>query len=367
MKQQLSQLQFIFLMLWVVMGNGVLFLPSAVAQFVVRDGWMSAVLLSLSIVVLTGVAVLYVRTFSSHSLVQSLVIALGPWIGRLLGIYYLLWLSVSTCMFLRKFTFYVEDTILPQTPPAVLAALFIIPIAYATWHGIEIMGRLAEIITPLATLVTAGLSVLIMSHVDFSHITPILADGWTPVLRGAVIPWRFSTELMLCLMFLTSVKDPSKSLGRNLLLIGLLLTVFGVVAEVLIVGVLGQQVTHSEYPILEAVRTIQLGAFLGRLDPLYAMGTVMILILKLTVYQYAWLLALKDLFQLPSYRPILASGTFALWAGSMILFHDLPSLDQYGVDTVPAFFASALVVLPLVAVLTMAIRKWLGKLPPTSN
>lgn len=347
------------------MGNGILFLPSALAQFVVRDGWMSAILLIISTSFLAGVAALYVRTFSSHSLVQSLIIALGPWLGRFLGIYYLLWLSISTCMFLRKFTFYVEDTILPQTPSYVLAGLFIIPIAYATWHGIEVIGRLAEILTPLAMLVTAGLSVLMMRHMDFTHITPILADGWTPVLRGAVIPWRFSTELMLCLMFLPNVKDPSKSLGKNLFLIGLVLTVSGVFAEVLIVGILGQQVTFSEYPILEAVRTIQLGAFLSRLDPLYAMGTVSILILKLTIYQYAWFLALKDLLHLPSYRPIVTSGTFALWAGSMILFHDLPSLDRYGIDTVPAFFASALVLLPLLSILTMAIRKWIGKLPST--
>lgn len=363
MKQQLSQWQFIFLMMWVVMGNGILFAPAAMAKFVVQDGWISACLLIVAVVILCLIVVLYVRTFATRSLVQSLILTFGPWLGRLLSLYFLLWIFVSTCMFLRKFTFYVEDTLLPLTPPYILAALFILPVAYAVWHGIEVIGRLAVVFAPVSMIVTATLTILMSRHIDLRQITPVLADGWTPILRGATVPWRFGTELLLCLMFLKDVKVGLRSMGINLIIVGLILTFFGVLVEILIVGVLGQQITSSEYPILEAVRTIQLGDFLGRLDSFYTVGTVSLLVLKLTVYQYVLSLTIQELFQLSHYRPILFAVTFILWAGSMIFFPDLPSLDQFGRDAVPAFFVSALVMLPLIAILGMTLQKWMKKLP----
>ncbi|QQE79585.1 hypothetical protein [Alicyclobacillus sp. SO9] len=40
METQISRLQLMYLMIWVILGTGIVLLPLAIAQFTIQDGWM---------------------------------------------------------------------------------------------------------------------------------------------------------------------------------------------------------------------------------------------------------------------------------------------------------------------------------------
>lgn len=355
MKEQLSNIQFIFLMIWGVIGNGIIFLPFLMAQFVTRDAWLSAVLFIASAAMSAGIAGFFAHAFPGQSLIQSFFLAFGPWLGRLASLWFLLWLYISTCMIFRNSVFLVDEAVLPLTPTYVVSVLAIVGISYAAYMGIEVMGRLAEIVTPLAVIMALVIGLLALKNLHFRQVMPILADGWTPVLKGTVLPWRFSTEALICLMFPNVLKQ-TRHIGRLLLIVGFILTAVGIVVEFYVVGILGEQAKNTAFPILEIVRTIEYGEFFTRFDAIYVMGVVFILILKLAVFQYAWSLGIKELFHLNDYRPVIWSGAMAIWAGSMFLWPNSEELKKFILFTSPAYFAATIVLLPIVVSVVQKLR-----------
>jgi len=355
MKEQLSNIQFVFLMIWGIIGNGIIFLPFLIAQFVTRDAWLSAALFILSAAMSAGIAAYFVRMFPGQSLIQSFLVALGPWFGRLASVWFLLWLYISTCMIFRNSVFLVEEAVLPLTPVYVVSAIMIVAIAYAAFMGVEVMGRLAEIVTPVSAIIVLVIGLLALKNLHFAQVTPILADGWTPVLKGAVLPWRFSTEVLLCLMFPNVLKQTSH-IARLLLTVGFVLTVVGIVVEFYVVGILGEQARYSAFPTLEIVRTIEIGDFFTRFDAIYVMVVVFILTLKLAVFQYAWFLGIKELFHLNDYRSVIWSGSMAIWAGSMFFWPNSTELNKFILFTSPAYFAATIVLLPIVVSVVQKLR-----------
>lgn len=362
LKTQLSQWQFMLLNFWLLMGAGVIFLPYLMAQFVTRDAWIGALLLIVPFPLLAWIFARFVRLFPGQTLVESLISACGPWFGRVLVIWFLVWLYIATCMFLRKTTMFLEETVMPDTPLYVLSLLVTLPLAYAVFMGIEVLGRLSELLTPLGMLVSIGLSIMSLRHAHWHNLAPVLADGWTPVLRSAVSPWRFATQILLALQFVTALRQPVKTVAKNIVWVGIALTFLGFAAELLIVMILGNQITFNKYPIMEVVRVIQYGEFFQRLDPLYVMGVLMALVLQLSILHYAMSVGMNHLLNLDDYRTVVWGGAATVWAGSIFFWRDGASLDHFILYTTPGFFLASIGTLPLVAISVQWLRQ---KIHPT--
>ncbi len=60
--------------------------------------------------------------------------------------------------------------------------------------------------------------------------------------------------------------------------------------------------------ILEVVRSIRIGRNLERLDTLYILAVMTTILIKLSVFQYAWCEGMKDVFKLSSHRIVTLSG-----------------------------------------------------------
>ncbi|MBX6395990.1 MAG: endospore germination permease [Alicyclobacillaceae bacterium] len=353
MHQQLSRVQVVFLSLWIVLGTGILVMPFAIAQFVVRDAWITAFLFALGGVVVTGVIALFRWTFPRQSLVEGCHTAFGPVIGRVLSFWFLYLVFINDCFVLREISVFVNTAVLPITPNYFLTALFIIPVAYAVYQGLEVIGRMAEIITPVGIGITLILFLLAIQNADPSHIRPVLADGWKPVLQGGVVLWAFAWEFLLLLQVGEAV--PPRRLVKDLLITTLIITLAGVVAEVTIPMVLGQSLTYSTYPILEVVRTIRFGEFIERLDTLYVMGVVTTIFLKLSLIHYVFVTGISRWFGLRHYRPAVWSGGAAVWAGSLFFIHDSTAMMDFLLYTLWGYFTFTGMVIPLMAV---AVQRW---------
>lgn len=161
-RQQLSHIQFAAILFWSVMGTGVLTLPWAIGQFVIRDSWISALWLFLIPMFAAGIGILFVHTFPGQTLVEGLLRAFGPWLGRLWSVWLLLWLLLFTPMVIRELTLFLEVTVLPQTPLYVLSGLAVVATAYLASAGLEVIGRVAVLITPIALIGTFALSLLVI-------------------------------------------------------------------------------------------------------------------------------------------------------------------------------------------------------------
>lgn len=196
---------------------------------------------------------------------------------------------------------------------------------------------MAEVITPMVLLLTVFLLVFSLQHAHFSHIRPVLADNWHPILRSSILPWTFSTEILLAIPLARHVKgDPIRI--RDGIVFGLSLALTGVFIELVVISVLGSTIEHSAYPILEVVRSISSGQFFEHLDPLYVVTITLTILLKLSVIHYSWVVEAQQLFRFASYRPLVWSTGFLAWAGTSFLFRDVGALNEFMLYAAFAYF-----------------------------
>ncbi|MDI3257212.1 MAG: endospore germination permease [Kyrpidia sp.] len=352
---QLSRIQSISLWVWLVLGTGILTLPFAVGQFVARDGWIVALLFGVASLFVAGIVALFVRSFPGQSLVEGCFAALGPVVGRVAGLWVLVWIFLKECMILREMSEFVHTTVFSTTPMFVIAAVFMVPVAYSTYLGLEVVGRMAEIITPIGIGVSTLLYFLALQYADPAALLPVLADGWNPVLRGVVTPWTYAWEFVVILQIQEAAQQ--QRLVKDVLTAILILTLAGVVAELTITLTLGPSATYSAYPILEVVRTIRLGGFLERLDSLYVMGVITTIYLKMSLFHYSLTTGIRQWFRLSHYRPTVFSAAAAVLSGSLFFVHNNAMLQDYIMNTAWGYFAFTGAIIPILAVVVHRLRR----------
>ena len=355
---QISRLQFFYLMLWLILGTGITVLPFSIVQFTVQDGWMVSLFFFMGVAVAAPVGVWFIRTFPNQSLINGFETAFGTWIARAIGIWLLIWVFIQSSLVLRELSVFVEITSLPRTPIYIISGVIIIPISYCVFHGLEVSGRLAEFLTPVSFMFVLVVATLSLQNVDLSQLTPILANGWTPVLRASVLPsTSFSFQLLIALQFAKSLHKGGKTFGRDLLLVGAFLSVSGVLIEGIIITVVGPAATYLSLPVGEVVRGIRIGQFVERLDTIYVMGAISTMVVKNSVFLYAMSSMMMDVFRLPSIKHVVWPAGVAIWTGNILLFHNSPDLHQFMVYTSPAYYGFTLIVLPLMAILVYRVKQ----------
>ncbi|CAB3390120.1 GerAB/ArcD/ProY family transporter [Kyrpidia spormannii] len=358
MHPQLSRVQFVFLSTWLILGTGILTMPFAIGQFAIRDSWIAPLLFAVTGGIVVGVIALFRRMFPGQSLVEGYHMAFGPIVGRAASLWFLYMTFLTESFVLREVSLFSNITVLPSTPNYVVTAVFMIPVAYAVYLGAEVVGRVGEIITPLGIAITLILFLLSMQHADPSHLRPVLADGWKPILQSGVVLWVYAWEFLFVLQLREEVQQ--QRLVKDLLITILIITSAGVVAELTITMILGPSVTYSIYPILEVVRTIRIGDFLERLDTFYVMGVITTIFVKLSLIHYIFTTGLSHWFGLRHYRPTVWSGAAVVWTGSLFLIHNSVSLMNFILYTAWGYFTFTAMVIPLLAVVVQWWRQRRG-------
>ena len=350
--------------MWVVMGTGYVTLPAAIAAFTGPDGWMVPVFFLFSCLVMIALIALFLKSFPGKTLVEGLTDAFGRWLGVAAGLSVLLWFYLVLCTVVREVVMFINIAVLVRVPPYVTAGLTVVALGYAISQGVEVLGRLAQLITPVVAFITIILLALAQQHANPGHLLPVLADGWTPVLRGSVPATVYAMELAVALLGVPILAKPAR-IPRDVLLVSVVLTVAGLLIELTVILVLGPSVSSASFPILEVVRTIEYGHFLSRLDALYVMSVVVTIFLKLGFLHYGLVSETQRLFRLSHPRDVVWGASFAVWAGSVALFPDQAAVSNFILNSVFGYFGASVIILPLFAIVVQRLRKWLGTPEPS--
>ena len=360
-RQQISRFQFISLMTYVVMASGILTLPHVIAQFTLQDGWMVSGVFFLGTLVAATVVAGFSRTFPGQTFIQGLKTAFGPWVGSVAGLWMLAWFYIFTTIVCRELNVFVDTNISPNTPLYITDALVVVPVTLAMVSGLESISRLAEFINPLAILSFLMIVALSLQNANFAQLSPILAQGWSPVLRGGLLAaGGYALEFIVALQLVPHLKDVQR-MAKDLVYTGAVLTVLGILTEVIAIGVLGPATRYLNFPILEVIRIIRVGENIERLDTVFVMGLVAAFIVKMSVLTFAGLSAVQDLVGLKSTRHLSLCAPATIWAGSVFFYRDVAVLAHYLVDVAPALFIFTLVGLPVLAMATHLLRQALRR------
>ncbi|QSO50473.1 endospore germination permease [Alicyclobacillus curvatus] len=354
---KISRTQLFFMLIWVILGTGLMSIPLTIARFSARGGWIVALFFIVG--ALTALFTTWVvnKNFPSISFLQALNVVYGPWVGRLLALIGLLWVYLFLCMVLRELNLFVEMTILPKTPLYWISALGLVPVAYAVYQGLESVARVTELFSIVMLPIIVVLMILPLNVADLHLLRPFIAGGWDPIFRAALTPdVSFALEFTIAIYLLGDLAVREK-VHWDILKAALVVTFILCVMEVLIIAVLGPAADYFTFPSLEVIRSIRYGQFIERLDTALVLIILTMMFVKLATFHYVFCDLLRYVFTLSSIRVVAFAGVVPVWAGSVLFWKNSVALHNYMMFVTPTLFVVVLQGIPWLTVAIWPLKK----------
>lgn len=294
-----------------------------------QDVWIATVLAFPLTVLFSAPALLLALRFPKQSLIQCSRILLGK-SGVLVGLLYI-WILLQTgAIALRQFGELMVASPMPETPILVFILGVTVIAVSAARNGLEVMGRMADIITPLAIGTILLVVVLVAKEADAKALTPVLEKGIAPVLYGAFTISTLTIDNMLIISMIVSYLNKPQRVTRIVMGSFIINTVIFVIIIVSIIMVYGvQQAQNRTFPTLGLMRLIEIGNVIERLEAIHMAIWVLGIILKVAVFCYLTSLGIGQLFSLKTYRPLVVPVGALMIVLSIWLFDNMVELREF--------------------------------------
>ncbi len=187
---EITLLQFIFLITGTEIGVGFLSLPRVLAEKAGTDGWMGIIIGWLMSIAASFFLVKTAERYPNDTLYDMLIRLFGKVLGKLVILLimgYTLWFSWIT---LINSMLYIKAWFLPYTPSYLIVLLFTIPILFIARNGLRVIGRYAELIF----YITFWLPVVFLFPLkdgSLLHLLPLFKAGWMEI-ASSVLPVIYS-------------------------------------------------------------------------------------------------------------------------------------------------------------------------------
>ncbi|MFZ5827710.1 MAG: GerAB/ArcD/ProY family transporter [Bacillota bacterium] len=327
-------------------------------QFLIGVGgpaaWQVALVVTMAGLVLLLPMGALAKRFPGRGLAEIGREAAGPFLGPLFTLLVALWLFASAALTLRNFTETFLISILPDTPPSVLVVVGAACAVFASYKGIEAIGRSAVILLPLVA--GGALLVLLFSlpRVDLSLIYPFWGQGLMPTMAGGLYYSSMVAEAIVLLAAGYAFRDGT--VLRNSSLLGALLFGLAAMATVaVLVTVFGAPTAgENPFPLYNLARLVYLGRFFQRTEAVIITFWFFAAAIRLSLLLHAAAVSFGGALGLPLYRPLLFPMLILLVSLAMVP-HDFLEVLRWDRDLLrPLGFV--VLAIPLVLWLLAAVR-----------
>ena len=323
--EKISGLQLFYIMIGFEIGNTVIFATGAGAK---QDAWLAILIAMFGGLILMWVYTKLSEYYPDDTLIQMIPKIIGKYPSYPLIVIYILYFIYLASTACRDFSELIVSTILTETPMVVVIGCFMVLMIYSLRGGVEVFGRMGEMVFPVYILVMVIMWLLMgisLDQFDLKRLTPVLGEGITPVL-DAVFPYSspsillfpFGETILITMFFpFLNKKSYAKKTGMAVILVGgILLTLNAIV----MISVLGPDIFKEEYfPLLSAARMVSIADFLERFDSLIILMMVAGVFFKVGGWTLGASIAISQLFKLKSYESILLALGAIITPFSVIL------------------------------------------------
>jgi spore germination protein KB len=305
-QEKIGTKQLFLLMLAFEIGTAIIFSIGTEAK---QDSWLAVLAGMLYGLILISIFTILSEYYPGNSLIQIIQITFGRFIGYPLCIAYIIYFISQAARISRDFAELILSTILVETPGLIIMASFVAVIIYTLRGGVEVFGRMAEMVFPVVLLLWIITWIIICASgvVDLKQLTPVLGTGIKTVWKTSFpnltsLPFG---ELIVFTMVWPMLNDSkkAKTVGRAAVLTGGILLTINMLG---VLSVLGPYlIDRMNVPLLVTVRMVSMADFLERIDAVVILIMVAGGFFKVGVYIYGAAIGTAHLFQLQSYHSVL--------------------------------------------------------------
>lgn len=316
-------------------------------------------------VVLSGLAVSFpvvltnmmlAKRFPDKNLIQITDIIYGRYLGKLISFLYI-WFFFAVASFMLGFVGDIfKNYIMPETPKLVFCVMFALVCAWVVRYGIEVLARTSVLFVMIAIIEILITYVLLLKDMKITNFLPFFELPLKSFIQGTnimvAIPYL---EIMVFLMvtpYVNKAKEVKKSVILGLL-IGAACLLLVTVRNTAVLGITSTIMTS---PSIEAVRLIDIGDIITRLEMLVMITLLVTLYMKISVLYYATALAIAQLFKLRSYKPLVFPIGCMIISFAMLAYDSMMENADVGAKIAPVY-TLAFEFLPLLSLAIAIIRK----------
>jgi spore germination protein KB len=216
---------------------------------------------------------------------------------------------------LRMFTEVFVVAMLPEAPSFAISSMMLLLIVTGVLGGLEVLGRLADLVAPVMVLSVVVLAVMGSTLVRADRLLPLFEFGVGPMLRQTLTPVAVFGEAALTVMLaMPYLREPRTALKA--MWVGALVNAAVVsLGAAMLITMMGPHLIDREFlPTLTAIRMIRLAEFLTRIEWLLAVLWMGSMYLKIGLLLWGSARSVRESVGLRRRTPVIA-----LLGGVMLL------------------------------------------------
>lgn len=317
------------------------------------DAWFSVLVSIAAGLLMACMTAVLAALHPGKSLVEILIFCFGKTAGRIIGLFYLLFLIWMTSGVMFTFSTYSTIVGYPETPRLFVVICYMLLIAFVVKLGLEVMGRISEVFIVFVVIFVTVTFFSLFSDFHPDDFLPLFKDGLLkPATAGLMSsPFPFA-EIFLMLNILPNLNDQKKTshvVWLAVLLAGGIMFLF----TIRNISVLGVDVTaRSLYPS-EKVYRLMPGI---SVIPLLDISVIITGILKASLALYSAAKILGDLFCLKDFKIYILPLAVMAIAGSFFIGSDIFSMLFTVAKPLPIAYIPILIVMPLIMFIISLVK-----------
>lgn len=258
------------------------------------------------------------RRFPGQGLAEISEAVGGPYLGSLFTLYVLAWLFATTSNSLRNLTEVYIGTILPNTPPSVLTFVALLSMAYASYRGLESIGRATQVLLPV---ILAGIVVVLifsMPRLQVSRLYPFWGHGLIDTVTLGTYYGGLVAEGVIVLVLAYSLRETKFVRRAGMMGVALFGLLSAATCAVLVMIFGAPDAAQQPFPLFNLSQLVYLGRFMQRTEALMVMFWFFNMAVRLAVLFHALVITLTGLLKLPYHRPVIFPVAALLLSASLL-------------------------------------------------
>lgn len=328
-KEVISGRQLILLVFTFIMATATLFVPGFVVQDADRDGWISVIVGGLIGIVVVLLVTAVGLKFPDKTLTEYSEIILGKWVGKLVGIIFVIFYIHLTSIIVRELTTTIHGTLLPTTPFESVTFITFLASSYAVKKGLEVITRVNVITLLMIYLAIFTILFLLIKDMNIELLTPVLSRGIMPVLKDSIAPAGWFGEVVSIAFLIPFINKPKEARLHSI--IGVVWSIATLAfMSALCIMVFGAKLTGLlQYPTLEAVRYINVSDYIQRVEIIFLIPWIISNLIKVCFFYYISVLAVSKLFKIEKTKTLVLPIGLLIFTLSLALFKNNIDLADF--------------------------------------
>lgn len=268
-KHNITSKQMMSFVISAQIGFGIITLPSALADTVGHDGWISVLVMGGVYTLAMYILILFMNRYLDKSIFQINVFLYGKLLGMVFNLILFSYLCFSASIAARIFIEIIKITVLKHTPQMAISAILLLPTVYICLKGLKVLSRFSSLLF-VSYAVTIIFYLSICKHSRITFIMPIGSAGILLIEKGMSLTSFSYLGFELISVIYPYVTDKNRSV-KYATLANVFTTLFFTLIVFLLTILCGEEkLKMATFPLFHTATSIRIPIF-ERADLLFIM------------------------------------------------------------------------------------------------